>query len=159
MNRSLLRMQNQHAGVVGVVRGGGAGSALFRRVPITLEPDPSRVITRLFIPGGEDRIRTILGRIAALDEARVRALDEQVLRDFSGRHKDLRGVLEDHFDQVAIHARGRRLSHARRRLIGAYFHYAGGWGQITAQDRSPKRDDAKGARADPLHAVWARALP
>ena len=46
----------------------------------------------------------------------------------------------------------------RARLIGAYFHYAGGWGRITAQNRSPKPDGALGAPADPLHAVWARAL-
>lgn len=41
----------------------------------------------------------------------------------------------------------------RARLIGAYFHYAGGWGEITAQDRSPNL----GLRGDPLYAVWARA--
>lgn len=39
----------------------------------------------------------------------------------------------------------------RARLVGAYFHYAGGWGEITAQDRSA------GGPADPLYAVWARA--
>ncbi len=44
----------------------------------------------------------------------------------------------------------------RARLIGAYFHYAGGWGQITAQDRSPKPDGTSGTPGDPLHAVWAR---
>jgi SAM-dependent methyltransferase len=41
----------------------------------------------------------------------------------------------------------------RARLIGAYFHYAGGWEGITAQDRSPRL----GLQADPLYAVWARA--
>ena len=43
----------------------------------------------------------------------------------------------------------------RAKLIGAYFHYAGGWGQITAQDRSPKADAASATPADPLYAVWA----
>jgi len=42
----------------------------------------------------------------------------------------------------------------RARLIGAYFHYAGGWGEITAQDRSPRLD----VPSDPLFAVWARAV-
>ena len=42
----------------------------------------------------------------------------------------------------------------RARLIGAYFHYAGGWGEITAQDRSPKLS----VTSDPLYAVWARAM-
>jgi len=39
----------------------------------------------------------------------------------------------------------------RARLIGAYFHFAGGWGEITAQDRSPDPIEQ-----DPLYAVWAR---
>jgi len=42
----------------------------------------------------------------------------------------------------------------RGRLIGAYFHYAGGWGEITAQDRSPKLI----VPSDPLYAVWAWAV-
>jgi hypothetical protein len=41
----------------------------------------------------------------------------------------------------------------RARLVGAYFHYAGGWGEITAQDRSPRLE----TYSDPLFAVWARA--
>ena len=40
----------------------------------------------------------------------------------------------------------------RGRLIGSYFHYAGGWGGITAEDRSPRG----GPPSDPLYAVWAR---
>ncbi len=40
----------------------------------------------------------------------------------------------------------------RARLINAYFHYAGGWEEITAQDRSPRL----GLPGDPLYAVWAR---
>jgi SAM-dependent methyltransferase len=41
----------------------------------------------------------------------------------------------------------------RARLVGAYFHYAGGWEAITARDRSPKLL----VPSDPLFAVWARA--
>ena len=40
----------------------------------------------------------------------------------------------------------------RARLIGAYFHDAGGWEESTAQDRSPRL----GFPSDPLYAVWAR---
>ncbi len=42
----------------------------------------------------------------------------------------------------------------RARLIGSYFHYAGGWGEITAKDRSPRG----GTPSDPLYAVWARKV-
>ncbi len=40
----------------------------------------------------------------------------------------------------------------RARLIQAYFHYAGGWEQPRAEDRSPR----PGFPTDPLYAVWAR---
>ncbi len=40
----------------------------------------------------------------------------------------------------------------RARLIAAYFHYAGGWSETTAQDRSPR----SAFQSDPLYAVWAR---
>ena len=43
----------------------------------------------------------------------------------------------------------------RARLVGAYFHYAGGWGESTAQDRSPKGAGTGGMPADPLYGVWA----
>jgi hypothetical protein len=41
----------------------------------------------------------------------------------------------------------------RAKLVGGYFHYAGGWERITAQDRSPQLDEY----SDPLFAVWAHA--
>lgn len=40
----------------------------------------------------------------------------------------------------------------RGRLIGAYFRYAGGWEEMTFQDRSLR----VGLTSDPLYAVWAR---
>ena len=45
----------------------------------------------------------------------------------------------------------------RARLVGAYFHYAGGWGESTAQDRSPNGTGEGETSTDPLYAVWARA--
>jgi SAM-dependent methyltransferase len=36
------------------------------------------------------------------------------------------------------------------RIVQAYFHYAGGFARVTAQDRSPKL----GIPTDPLYAVW-----
>ena len=40
----------------------------------------------------------------------------------------------------------------RARLIATYLGRAGGWGEVNAQDRSPR----PGFPADPLYAVWAR---
>ena len=66
------------------------------RSPQRLRPDPSRVITRLFVPGQEgfdhqdSRTAAVLARILALDEARGRSesLDD-VVAGFGGRHRDL----------------------------------------------------------------------
>ena len=40
-----------------------------KRLPIQLRPDSSRVITRFFGPGEENRIRDIIGRLLAIPEA------------------------------------------------------------------------------------------
>ena len=40
----------------------------------------------------------------------------------------------------------------RARLVSAYFHYAGGWAELTVQDRSPRQ----GSLSNPLYAVMAR---
>jgi hypothetical protein len=36
------------------------------RLPIRLVPDPTRVITRLFLPGEESRIRGIIRRLCSI---------------------------------------------------------------------------------------------
>lgn len=57
------------------------------------------------------------------------------------------------FPEKAVAIWGACNAEERARLIGAYFHYAGGWEDITAQDRSPNL----GSPSDPLYAVWARS--
>ena len=41
------------------------------RLPIRLDPDPTRVIGRRFVPGGESRVRGIIERVMQISEARV----------------------------------------------------------------------------------------
>lgn len=57
------------------------------------------------------------------------------------------------FPEKAVAIWGACSAEEQARLIGAYFHYAGGWEGITAQDRSPNL----GFPSDPLYVVWARA--
>jgi predicted GH43/DUF377 family glycosyl hydrolase len=96
-------------------------------VPVTRRPekflaDDRRVITRFFDIGGEGRIRGILDRVLALDEATVDALLSDVRRDFATRHRDVEQTLAHHFREVQHHIDGHgSLSQARRMLIGAYF--------------------------------------
>ena len=42
-----------------------------QRRAVRLEADPKRVIARLFIPGDESRVATILDRVLALSDADV----------------------------------------------------------------------------------------
>lgn len=102
-------------------------------IPITrselrLLPDPRRVLTKPFLPGGEpfpdgrSRIERILGRVLALSEQSVVAELEATYARFSARHVDLLGVWERHFSAVSRYLEpSAPLSTERRRLIGAYF--------------------------------------
>jgi len=102
-------------------------SVKISRQPIRLGPDPSRVVTRLYIPGGEaivgdvPRVRLVIDRILHIPEERVATLVEDVVARFSAQHRQLDQALLDHFDAVRRFVDDPdRLSPARRLLIGAY---------------------------------------
>lgn len=91
-----------------------------------LLPDPKRVISKPFMPGGEvdgrSRVQRILDRVLSLSEATVAETLSEAYARFSSRHVDLTSVLERRFDDVAHYLeRPGDLSLERRRLIGAYF--------------------------------------
>ena len=97
------------------------------RTPHRLLPDPRRVITRPFLLGeasvanGDSRVKTLLDRVLAIPEEKIPATLNEILRDFSTRHRDFEQVLEDHFRLVSHHLdRSESLSPERRLLIGAY---------------------------------------
>lgn len=93
-----------------------------------LAANPSRVITRLFVPGQEgfehqeSRAGAVLARILALDEGQVRSsLDDVVVR-FDGRHRDLAGTFRRHASELTDRLDPRKeLSAARKLLLGAAF--------------------------------------
>ncbi len=103
-------------------------AGLVTRSPQRLAANPSRVITRLFVPGQEgfehqeSRAGAVLARILALDEGQVRSsLDDVVVR-FDGRHRDLAGTFRRHASELADRLDpGRELSDARKLLLGAAF--------------------------------------
>ncbi|MEF9438044.1 MAG: glycosidase, partial [Candidatus Mariimomonas ferrooxydans] len=84
--------------------------------------DTSRVITRLYIPHGEQRIPKIIQRILDLSDTTAENLLAKIMLDFSKRHKDIRQVFEGHLnavkDYVPLDA---VLNETKRALIGAYF--------------------------------------
>jgi len=103
-------------------------TGLVTRSPRRIAADPSRVISRLFVPGQEgfehqeSRAGPVLARFLALDEAQVQSsLDDIVIR-FNGRHRDLVGTFRRHARELADRLDpGRELSEARLLLLGATF--------------------------------------
>jgi predicted GH43/DUF377 family glycosyl hydrolase len=102
-------------------------TGLVTRLATRLDPDPTRVLARLFVPGHEQldeqsRATGVLARILALDEAEVASALERVRSRYGDRHRDLDGLLQ-------VHARlldhripdGSDLGPDRRTLLGAYF--------------------------------------
>jgi predicted GH43/DUF377 family glycosyl hydrolase len=93
-----------------------------RRLPIQLLPDPSRVITRYFGLGEENRIRDVVRRILAVPETTVAALVANIDGDFRPIHPDIDAVFLEHYEAVKRHIPiNGPISDARRRLIGACF--------------------------------------
>jgi predicted GH43/DUF377 family glycosyl hydrolase len=103
-------------------------AGLVTRSPQRIAANPSRVITRLFVPGQEgfehqeSRAGAVLARILALDEGEVRAsLDDVVIR-FDSRHRDLAGTFRRHASELADRLDPDvDLSEARKLLLGAAF--------------------------------------
>jgi predicted GH43/DUF377 family glycosyl hydrolase len=100
---------------------------LVTRTPVRLEPDPSRVLATLFMPGEEmpedhSRATTVIERVLALSAGEVTETLADLSSRFAGRHRDLDGVFRRHFDVVASRLPpGAEPSEDQRRLIGAFF--------------------------------------
>jgi predicted GH43/DUF377 family glycosyl hydrolase len=97
------------------------------RLQAGLQPDPARVIARLFLPGEEvqstrSRASQVVGRVMSLAEDEVELLAAELLRDFGGRHHNFPALLRRHASIVSAHAgEARALTPARTLLLGATF--------------------------------------
>jgi predicted GH43/DUF377 family glycosyl hydrolase len=101
--------------------------ALAQRFGPRLAADPSRVITRLFVPGEElpdstSRGYTVIDRVLSLGDDEVAASLADIDDRFGDRHRNFHATLREHF-LVAAHGRHDlgRLTETQRLLIGAYF--------------------------------------
>lgn len=84
--------------------------------------DSSRVITRLHLPEDPDRVSRIIQRVLDLPDARAETLLEQVMADFSDRHKNIGVIFERHLNKVKeFIVDDTLLSETKKALIGAYF--------------------------------------
>ena len=95
---------------------------------IVLEPDSSRVIARMFVPGLEEvgptgsRASAVIDRLLALDEQACIDALEDVMDRFSTRHRNLEERFRHHAEAVlTMIDPDLEMSEARRTLIGACF--------------------------------------
>ncbi|MHC4214961.1 MAG: glycoside hydrolase family 130 protein [Planctomycetota bacterium] len=87
-----------------------------------IQGDSSRVIARLHMPGNPHRVSRIIQRIVNLSEATAQTLFDQVMLDFSERHRDIKRVIEVHSNAVSDYwPQNTVLSEIKKALIGAYF--------------------------------------
>jgi predicted GH43/DUF377 family glycosyl hydrolase len=95
---------------------------LIKRRSTVLNAESSRVITRPHIPGGPARTKQLIERVSKLGDDNVHHLLENVLQEFSARHRNFREVLKRNFEHVSGQVpRSVSLSDEQRLLLGAYF--------------------------------------
>ena len=92
-----------------------------RRLPQRLSRDSTRTIARFFFSGPE-RARPIIEHVMGLDPPAVKAQLASCLEDFAGRHEDLLGKFDDHFEKAcSLVGVSIDPTPQQRQLIGAYF--------------------------------------
>ena len=102
---------------------------LITRHDIVMEPDDRRVVIKLFVPGEDaqvvqNRASSLIERILQLDEDETARLLDDVLTRFAGRHHDILGVFQHHYELVQHRVPAEiELSPTARTLIGAYFSH------------------------------------
>ena len=103
--------------------------SLITRHDIVMEPDDRRTVIKLFVPGedaqlAQNRASRIIERILQLDEDETARLLDGVLARFAGRHHDILGVFQHHYDLVQHRVPAElELPPTARTLIGAYFSH------------------------------------
>ena len=92
------------------------------RLPIRLEPDPTRVIGRRFVPGSDARVRRIIERVMEIPEDRVEPILRRLAESFVARHVDIVEIVKHNYEAVMqLVPNEESISDFRRALIGACF--------------------------------------
>lgn len=96
-----------------------------KRRDVQFKPDSSRVIAR-FLYTNDERSRTIIKKVLLLSQQECKEKLNQVLRQFSKRHRSISNIFNKHFlqllgllEDMGIDPNG--LDVARKALIGSYF--------------------------------------
>ncbi|MCK4835502.1 MAG: glycoside hydrolase family 130 protein [Candidatus Aminicenantes bacterium] len=96
------------------------------RKTIHFYPNPKRVISQFYMPVKEDRAQTIVNKILQLSEEEVSRILNQILSNFSKRHRNISKIFENSFNSLKeilanINNNKKQLSLKKKLLIGSYF--------------------------------------
>ena len=97
-----------------------------RRSSIRFYPNSKRVITRFFDLGNDSRKKNIIKNILSLSTVECNFQLNQVLREFSNRHRNITKVFKNHFEKVqdivaSLDIDVKALPREKKLLIGAFF--------------------------------------
>lgn len=92
-----------------------------RKELINFRPDDSRVITKFFTPGNNDRVYNIISRILTLKEKELENILMQTIAHFEHRHRNIKRIFKDNFERINTEGDLSMLSLNQKLLIGAYF--------------------------------------
>ena len=92
-----------------------------RKELINFRPDDSRVITKFFTPGDNNRIYNIISRVLTLSEKDLEKILLQTIERFEHRHRNIKRIFKDNFERINTEGDLSMLSLNQKLLIGAYF--------------------------------------
>lgn len=95
------------------------------RKDIKFLPDSSRVIAR-FLYTSDERSKNMIQKVLDMSDIEARNTLNQVLRDYSKRHRNITLIFEKNFSKLTrlfdeLNLNPARISQARKALIGSYF--------------------------------------
>src|SRR5688572_29417958 len=94
-----------------------------KRIPLQLNPDYKKVIPRFFNPG-DNRSKKMIIKILEMPEAQVGIVLQNVLTEFSSRHKKISEIFVKHFELIEYLLpvdSNSLMTRDRMLLLGSYF--------------------------------------
>lgn len=93
-----------------------------QRLPVRIEPDPERVLSRFF-SADERQTRKRIARVMTLSEDFAEHILSDLIRQYASEHHDIASIWLEHFHRVEpmLPEDCPPLSQIRKQLIGAYF--------------------------------------
>ena len=93
-----------------------------KKIKKKFQPDSSRVIIKLHLPKGEDRIEKIIMRVLSLSEEKTKQVLNRVITSFSNRHKNIWDAFDNNYNEIRRYIpQNTQISNNKRALLGTYF--------------------------------------